>query len=287
MAGTYDKVNKIKEKYEKDLKHRDLQIEILTNKLNEAEEEVKKLRKQLYDAGEGKGEQNRLKKIINNQEREKKTLQNQLYDLSGEKLINTFSPERQNLIRNIKALEFPYSMFNSLALRFINGLDNVIEIAARIQKGYAEDMDFFTYVFRDNIVSLLEKMLKEILNKSEESASKYLVKLANGNYRFPSDYYKRIPELKNKETLNHILYLINLQTTGYHGTKTKYKHVVVNKDTNEVTKTDKFLNLTKDQQLNAIFTLLEFMYDVFSNKDHESNLFAISKSWYTTMNFND
>lgn len=287
MAGTYDKVNKIKEKYEKDLKHRDLQIEILTNKLNEAEEEVKKLRKQLYDAGEGKGEQNRLKKIINNQEREKKTLQNQLYDLSGEKLINTFSPERQNLIRNIKALEFPYSMFNSLALRFINGLDNVIEIAARIQKGYAEDMDFFTYVFRDNIVSLLEKMLKEILNKSEESASKYLVKLANGNYRFPKDYYKRIPELKNKETLNHILYLINLQTTGYHGTKTKYKHVVVNKDTNEVTKTDKFLNLTKEQQLNAIFTLLEFMYDVFSNNDHESNLFAISKSWYTTMNFND
>ena len=287
MAGTYDKVNKIKEKYEKDLKHKDLQIEVLTNKLNEAEEEVKKLRKQLYDAGEGKGEQNRLKKIINNQEREKKTLQNQLYDLSGEKLINTFSPERQNLIRNIKALRFPYSMFNSLAVRFINGLDDVIEIAARIQKGYAEDMDFFTYVFRDNVVSLLEKMLKEILNKSEESASKFLVKLANGNYRFPKDYYVRIPELKNKETLMHILYLINLQTTGYHGTKTKYKHVVVDKDTNEITKTDKFLNLTKDQQLNAIFTLLEFMYDVFSNNDHESNLFAISKSWYTTMNFND
>lgn len=285
MAGAYDKINKIKEKYENDLKKKDLQIEVLTNKVNEAEEEIKKLRKQLYDAGEGKGEQNRLKKIINNQERENKTLQNQLLDLSGEKLIKTFSPERQTLIRNIKSLNFPYSMFNSLALRFINGLDNVIEIAALIQKGYAEDMDFFTYVFRDNIVSLLEKMLKEILSKPEDSASKYLVKLANGTYQFPKDYYKRIPELKDKERLTHILYLINLQTTGYHGTKTKYKHVVIDKDTNEVKKTDKFLNLTKEQQLDSIFTLLEFMYDVFSNNDHERNLMAIAKSWYTTMNF--
>lgn len=287
MAGTYDKFNKIKEKYENDLKQKNLQIDSLTTKLKESEEEVKKLRKQLYDAGEGKGEQNRLKKIINSQERENKTLQNQLLDLSGEKLIKTFSSERQNLIRSIKALNFPYSMFNSLALRFINGLDNVIEIAALIQKGYAEDMDFFTYVFRDNIVSLLEKMLKEILNKPEDSASKYLVKLAGGTYKFPKEYYKRIPELKDKERLTHILYLINLQTTGYHGTKTKYKRVVVDKDTNEVRKTDKFLNLEKDQQLDAIFTLLEFMYDVFSNNDHESNLMAISKSWYTTMNFAD
>ncbi len=287
MAGTYDKFNKIKEKYENDLRQKDLQINSLTTKLKNSEEEIKKLRKQLYDAGEGKGEQNRLKKIINSQERENKTLQNQLLDLSGEKLIKTFSSERQNLIRNIKALNFPYSMFNSLALRFINGLDNVIEIAALIQKGYAEDMDFFTYVFRDNIVSLLEKMLKEILNKPEDSASKYLVKLASGAYKFPKDYYKRIPELKDKERLTHILYLINLQTTGYHGTKTKYKRVVVDKDTNEVKKTDKFLNLEKDQQLDAIFTLLEFMYDVFSNNDHESNLMAISKSWYTTMSFND
>lgn len=176
-------------------------------------------------------------------------------------------------------------MFNSLALRFINGLDNVIEIAALIKSGTAEDMDFFTYVFRDNIVGLLEKMLKVVLNKSCDSASKYLVNLCNGNYTFPKDYLARIPNLKNIVILNNILYLINLQTEGYHGTQTNLKHVIIDKETQEKRKTDRFLNLSNSDQLDAIFTLLEFMYDVFSNKDHEINLLSIGSNWYKTMNF--
>ena len=163
-------------------------------------------------------------------------------------------------------------MFNSLAVRFINGLDNVIEIAALIKQNKAEDMDFFTYVFRDNIVGLLEKMLKAVLNKSCDSASKYLVNLVNGNYTFPKEYLNRMPNLKNKEVLRNILYLINLQTEGYHGTQNNLKHVIIDKETNEKRKTDRFLNLSNEDQLNAIFTLLEFMYDVFTNKDSEFNL---------------
>lgn len=285
MANSYDQINKIKNKYESIIKEKDEKILDLENKLSKAENKNDELRKKLYDAGEGKGEQNRLKRQLVAQERENKTLQNQLSDLSGEKIIKTFSEERQELIRKIKRLNFSnYSMFNSLALRFINGLDNVLEIAYLIKKNSAEDMDFFTYVFRDNIVGLLEKMLKVVLGKNEDSASKYLVKLSNGSYLFPKDYYVRMPRLKNNEIINNILALINLQTTGYHGTQLKNKHLVKDRETQEIRKMDKFLNLTNEAQLDAIFTLLEFMYDVFTNKDHESNLMVICTSWFTTMN---
>lgn len=285
MAASYDQINKIKSKYESELEKKNSEISSLKEKLQKSEDKNDELRKKLYDVGEGKGEQHRLKNIINAQERENKTLQNQIKELSGEKLISTFIPERQELIKNIKKLHFNNSMFNSLALRFINGLDNVIEIAALIKKGGAEDMDFFTYVFRDNIVGLLEKMFKAVLNKPADSASKYLVNLCNGNYSFPKDYLLRIPNLKNKVILTNILYLINLQTEGYHGTQTNLKHVIIDKETNEKRKTDRFLNLSNKDQLDAIFTLLEFMYDVFTNKDHEVNLLSICSSWYKTLNF--
>lgn len=285
MGASYDQINKIKAKYELELTKKDSEISSLKEKLQKSEEKNDELRKKLYDVGEGKGEQHRLKNIINAQERENKTLQNQLKDLSGEKLISTFIPERQELIKKIKALKFNNSMFNSLALRFINGLDNVIEIAALIKQNKAEDMDFFTYVFRDNIVGLLEKMLKTVLNKPADSASKYLVNLSNGNYEFPKQYTNRIPKLKSKKVLTNILYLINLQTEGYHGTQTHLKKIVIDKETQEKKKTDKFLNLTNEEQLDAIFTLLTFMYDVFTNNDHEVNLLSICGSWYKTMNF--
>lgn len=285
MGASYDQINKIKAKYESELTKKDSEISSLKEKLQKSEEKNDELRKKLYDVGEGKGEQHRLKNIINAQERENKTLQNQLKDLSGEKLISTFIPERQELIKKIKALKFNNSMFNSLALRFINGLDNVIEIAALIKQNKAEDMDFFTYVFRDNIVGLLEKMLKTVLNKPADSASKYLVNLSNGNYEFPKQYTNRIPKLKSKKVLTNILYLINLQTEGYHGTQTHLKKIVIDKETQEKKKTDKFLNLTNEEQLDAIFTLLTFMYDVFTNNDHEVNLLSICGNWYKTMNF--
>ena len=285
MGSSYDQINKLKDKYNKEIAIKDEKIASLTSELKKSEEKNAELRKKLYDAGEGKGEQHRLKNIINAQERENKTLQNKLKDLSGESLISSFIPKRQELIRNIKKLKFNNSMYNSLALRFINGLDNVIEIAALIKQNKAEDMDFFTYVFRDNIVGLLEKMFKAVLSKPADSASKYLVNLVNGNYIFPKDYLVRIPNLKNKVVLTNMLYLINLQTEGYHGTQSNLKHVIIDKETNEKRKTDRFLNLSNEDQLNAIFTLLEFMYDVFTNKDHEINLLNICASWYKTLDF--
>lgn len=283
MNNSYNQINKVKEKYNEQLKAKDEEISSLKDKLQKSEEKVNELRKKLYDAGEGKGEQHRLKKIITSQERENKTLQNRISDLSGEKLISTFSKDRQELIYKIKKLNFDVSIYNSLALRFINGLENVIEIAALIKNNSADDMDFFTFVFRDNIVGLLEKMLKVVLAKSEDSASKYLAKLSSGVYSFPKDYYDRIPELKNKTVLTNILYLINLQTTGYHGTKTCYKHISINKETKQVIKMDQFLNLSNNDQLNAIFTLLKFMYDVFTNSKYEENLMVIATSWYKTI----
>ena len=283
MGNSYDQINKIKAKYISEIEKKDEEIKKLKEDLSKSQAKVDELRKKLYDVGEGKGEQHRLKNINNVLLRENKTLQNQISEASGEKLISTFIPERQELIKKIKALKFNVSIYNSLALRFINGLDNVIEIAALIKTNKAEDMDFFTYVFRDNIVALLEKMLKVILGKSEDSASKYLVKLSNNVYHFPKDYYLRIPELKDNNIINNILLLINLQTTGYHGTQVNHKHVVVDKETQEIKKMDKFLNLSNKDQLDAIFTLLKFMYDVFTNKDYEQNLNLISMSWYKTI----
>lgn len=285
MASSYDQINKIKDKYNKEISAKNTEISALKEENAKLEQKVKELRKQLFDAGEGKGERGRLEGIIKDQERENKTLENKIKDLDGSKLIKTFRPERQKLIEDIKKLKFSVSMYNALAYKFKDGLDNVIEIAARIKRGYADDMDYFTFVFRDDIVGLLEKMFNAVLHEKKSSASKYLVELANGNYSFPKEYYQRIPKLKDKEVLQNMLYLINLETTGYHGTETRFKHVSIDKETNEKTKIDRFLNLNSEQQLDAIFTLLEFMYDVFTNKDHEINLLNIASNWYTTMDF--
>lgn len=283
MGNSYDQINKLKAKYSIELEAKDKEIRELKEKLSNLEIKYKDAKKQLYDAGEGKGERHRLEKEIVAHKRDKATLQNQIKELSGEKLISTFIPERQELIRKIRKLQFNVKLFNYLAKRFNDGLDNVIEVAALIKNNTVEDMDYFTFVFRDNIVGLLEKMLKVVLDKSEDSASKYLVKLSNGVYQFPKDYYLRIPELKNKEKLTNILYLINLQTTGYHGTQTYLKHNIKDKETNIERKPDRFLNLSNEDQLDAIFTLLELMYDVFTNKDYEQNLMIIATSWYKTL----
>lgn len=283
MANSYDQINKLKDKYTKEIEAKDSIILDLSKKVDKLDSEVKELRKKLYDAHEGKGEQHRLQKIIKDKERDNKTLTNQLKELDGSKLISTFSKERQQLIKNIKNLKYDRKIFNALATRFINGLDDVIEIAAKIKNNSAEDLDFYTFVFRDNIVGLLEKIFKTILNRNSGSASQYLENLSNGNYQFPKQYLDRIPNLKNKVVLNNMMYLCNVQTVGYHGTKNKYKRVIMDKETNTLKKTDKFFNLDNESQLTAIFTLLEFMYDVFHNSDYEVNLSSIANNWFITI----
>ncbi len=284
MASNYDQINKIKEKYKKEIDSLQSEISSLKEKLTKLEDENNKLRKDLYDVGEGKGAVNRLKKEMHAKDVEYATLKNKMHDIDGSKLINTFSNERKELINKIKALKFENnSIFNSLVFKFKDGLDNVIEIAYRIKHGFVDDMDYFTFVFRDDIVGLLEKMLGAVLNKSESSAAKYLVKLRDDKYSFPKQYYVRIPKLKDKNVINNILYLTNLQTTAYHGTQDNLKHLVRNHETNEKELPDKFLNLNSDAQLEAIFTLLEFMYDVFTNSDHEVNLISVSQNWFKTI----
>lgn len=280
----YDQIVKTKEKYNKTINEKEKEIEELKKRISTLEKSNNELRKKLYDAGEGKGEVSRLKKIIHTHKRENETLNNIIKNLDGSKLISSFSPERQALIKKIKKLEFENnSIFNKLAIKFKDGLDNVIEIAYRIKANQINDMDYYTFVFRDDIVGLLEKMLRTILKKQEDSASKFLVKMFEGTYKLPNKYYIKNPKLKDKVVINNILYLINLESTGYHGSKSKYKKVNYNQNTNELDKPDKFLNLDNESQLIAIFTLLEFMYDVFTNEDYEQNLLLISASWFKTI----
>ena len=80
-----------------------------------------------------------------------------------------------------------------------------------------------------------------------------------------------------------MLYLANIETTAYHGTKIKNKHIIIDPETQTTVKVDKFLNLSQSEQLTAIFTMLEFLYDVFTNKDHETTLMAVSAHWFITL----
>jgi len=280
---TYNQFNKKKNEFESLIKEKDEQISGLKEKLVECKESNDSLRKKLHEAGQGFGEVNKLKKRINELEREVQTLKNKVNDSDVNALVSSFIHERQVLIRKIKDLHFDYKHFNYLATKFIDGLNNVIKIASKIKTNKVDDMDYYTFVFRDDIVGLLEKMLRVVLDKKEGSATKYFVKLKDGDYTFPKDYYQRIPNLKDKKMLNNVLELLNLESRGYHGSKPKEKTLKENPETQKKEHPDRFLNLSNEDQLNAIFLLLEFMYDVFTNKDRETNLLMISSNWIKTI----
>lgn len=282
--GSYDRINQLKAKYEAQLKEKEEKIAELQKKNEELEDKNRTLRQEMHNAGLGKSKVHQLKSELVAKEREYKTVKNKLRELDGSKLISTFSSERQELIAKIRKLKFDNNnIFNALAFKFKDGLDNIIQLAYRIENKMDNDMDYFTFVFRDDIVGLLEKMLRVVLKTSEDSASKYLVKINNGDLSFPKEYYSSIPSLKDKKTIENVLKLINLESSGYHGTKSSRRKLQKDHETDELVMPDAFLNLTNEEQLEAIFTLLKFMYFVFTNKDNEVNLLSISQYWFTTI----
>ncbi len=147
----------------------------------------------------------------------------------------------------------------------------------------ADDLDFYTFVFRDNIVGLFEKMLHLVTNNSKaDSASKFLDKIINGTYTIDKKYTKKIPALNDKVVLTNILYLLNIQTTAYHGNN-KSSHTRLYDSGDDVAKVNKFSTLNNDDQLTAIFTLVEFMYFFFSCDDWEENMACLSACWFKTL----
>lgn len=279
----YDRINKIKEEKNKEIQALKDQITTLEEKLKKAEEKNQELRQKLYDAKEGKGESNRLKRIIVEKERNEKTLQNKLDKSEGKHILSTFSKENQELILKIRKLEYSTSMFNSLAYKFKDGTENVIQIAYRIKLNSADDMDFYTYAFRDDIVGLLEKILRILTQVKKSSASNYLVDLVEGKLKLPNEYLKAVPTLNDKTVLENILSLTNIQSTAYHGSRMKEKRVFINEDGSKRKYSD-FLNVSKEEQLKAIFTLLRFIYYFFTSKNYEQNLINLSSYWYKTLN---
>lgn len=282
--GTYDQINKIKEKYEKLLSEANEKINELTAKLDEANLKVDELRKKLYDAGQGKGEVNKIKGELNKAIRDKRTVENKLKEVDGSKLINQFSPERQELINRINNLHFENKIYDSFAVKFKNGLKDVIELAYRIKVNYVNDMDYYTFVFRDNIVSLFEKMLHLVTGKKKEnSATKFLQKISSGDYEIEKDYTKNIPELKNPKVLSNMISLLNVQSTAYHGSNSTNKNTLYTNENAEQVKSNKFLLLDSADQLTTIFTLLKFMYHFFTCADAEMNLITLSSCWFKTI----
>lgn len=282
--GSYDQINRIKEKYEKLLSEANGKINELNAKLDEANLKVDEYRKKLYDAGQGKGEVNKIKGELNKAIRDKKTVENKLKEVDGSKMINQFSPERRELINRINNLHFENKIYDSFAVKFKNGLKDVIELAYRIKNNYVNDMDYYTFVFRDNIVSLFEKMLHLTTGKKKEnSATRFLQKIVSGSYSFDKEYTKEIPELKDTNILSNIMNLLNLQTTAYHGSNSTNKTTLYTNETTEQVKSGKFLLLKSDEQLLAIFTLLKFMYYFFTCKEWEMNLITLSACWFKTI----
>lgn len=282
--GTYDQINKVKEKYEKLLSDANDKINELSSKLDEANLKVDEYRKKLYDAGQGKGEVDKIKGELNKAIRDKKTVENKLKEVDGSKMINQFSPERRKLINDINNLHFTNKIYDSFAVKFKNGLKDVIELAYRIKFNYVNDMDYYTFVFRDNIVSLFEKMLHLVTGKKKEnSATKFLQKIISGSYTIEKEYIKEIPELKDTAVLSNIVSLLNLQAKAYHGSNSTNKSTLYTNETTEQVKSGKFLLLDSDQQLTAIFTLLKFMYCFFTCDDWEMNLITLSACWFKTI----
>lgn len=281
--GSYDQVNKVKEKYEKLLSEKQKEVDTLLEKNSKLQKEVDDLRRERYEAGEGKGEVNKYKKEAIAAKRAQKTAENQLKELDGSKMISQFTPERQQLIKNIKGLSFPNKIFNNLATKFKSGLDDVIEIAYRIKNNLVDDMDYYTFVFRDNIVGLLEKMLYIATGKKEDSATKYLNKIIAGLIQPSKDYLIHVPKLQDIKVVKNISDLIHIETTAYHGNGKNKRNMVHVSASGEVEKFNNFLNLNKEDQLTAIFTLLEFMYYFFTCKDREMNLITLSSCWFKTI----
>ena len=241
------------------------------------------MRKKLYDAGHGQGEVNKYKKQVVAAKRDLATAENKLKEFDGSKLTSQFSQKRQTLIKNITNISFENKIYDALATKFKSGLREVIEIAYRIKMNIADDMAFYAFSFRDNIVGLFEKMLHLVTGEKSNSASSYMRGIINKRFAFEKMYLKEIELLNNDETLTNILYLLELQTDAYHGNNKNAKSTLYNKESSEAQKAVKFLNLDNEKQLDAIFTLLEFMYLFFTCEDSEVNLVNLSACWFKTI----
>ena len=281
---SYDKTNKIQTKLNEVIQQKDDEIAKLTKENEKLKAKVDELRKEKFDAGLGKGEVNHLKSIITDLQRDIATLNNKVKKLEGNEVLAHFTNEQKRLIKNIRSLSYPkWPDIDALAIKFQLGLDNVIQVAYKIQINSISDRDYYTYLFRDDIVALLEKILSVLTNTIEASASYYLLNLMNGKVKLPSRFYKAVPLLEDKKVLEHILWLVNLESKGYHGSKEKEKRVFVDEETNEKKKFINFFNLTNEEKLTTIFTMLSFIYAVFTDKDKETYLQAVSSCWYKTL----
>ncbi len=281
---SYDKTNKIQNKLNEVIQQKDDEIAKLTKENEKLKLKNDELRKEKFDAGLGKGEINRLKSVINDLQRDIATLKNKVKKLEGNEILAHFSNEQKRLIKNIRNLSYPkWPDIDALATKFQLGLDNVIQVAYKIKLNSISDRDYYTYLFRDDIVALLEKILSVLTNTIDSSASFYLLNLINGKVKLPARFYKAVPLMEDKKVLEHILWLVNLESKGYHGSKEKDKRIFVDEETNEKKKYINFFNLSNEEKLTTIFTMLEFIYAVFVDKDQETYLQAVSSCWYKTL----
>lgn len=278
--GSYDKQNALKEKYQK-------QIDELQSKLDKAyednrslKEEIKNLKYERYQDGRGVGEVDKLKKEINKLQKEVErykqlSFTNESYEV--------FDADRQKLIKDIKDLKSKHQHINDLFHKFQTGTNQILTIAKLSQKGTLTIRDCYTYVFRDTLISLLEKTLQVLTGKMTRTLNSILYDLTANKVIVKEEFLKAIPELKEKGVYRKLQYLVYLENTAFHGytaeTKTTKKEAVLDSQA----QTEEFLKLKSEDQLDTIFTLLKILYTAFTCSSSEYILTQISGCWKYTI----
>lgn len=274
--GSYDKINAQKEKYQKI-------IDDLNEKLNKANEQIHNLKEELsqikyerFQDKRGVGEVDKLKKQVAILEKEVEkykttSFKNESYEV--------FSKERQELIKNIKNLSSKHQHISDIFHKFQTGTNQILSVAKIAKKRTLTIRDCYTHTFRDTLICLLEKTMQVLSGKMTRNLNSILYDCLNKKIEINDEFLKEIPQLKDKNTYRRLQYLVYLENVAFHGyvadTKMHKNEPVIESEI----ETEQFLKLSKKDQLDTFFTLLQILYTAFTSNSSEYILTQISGCW--------
>ncbi|MDD7316231.1 MAG: hypothetical protein PUG55_02200, partial [Bacillales bacterium] len=139
--------------------------------------------------------------------------------------------------------------------------------------------DCYTHTFRDTLICLLEKTMQVLSGKMTRNLNSILYDCLNKKIEINDEFLKEIPQLKDKNTYRRLQYLVYLENVAFHGyvadTKMHKNEPVIESEI----ETEQFLKLSKKDQLDTFFTLLQILYTAFTSNSSEYILTQISGCW--------
>lgn len=281
-AKTYNQFEKVRNNYEK-------QINELKNKNDALTDENEKLRKRIsdnYDAA-SKGEVALLKSKNLKLERQNKELENQNKSKNS---YTCFPNDIQQLFSKIfKLKNSNANNIDKLIYKFKRGSDDILPLIKKAYHGEKITMyDAFTYTFRDNLISIFEKVLQVVTEKPYARLPAILNNARKNKKEYRATVKKNYPNIGEQyadvELLDSLLMLYQLENTAYHGKYDTMKFESMNKNKKQSMSDSQmaskaFLDLPSKQQYKTMISLLKFLYEVFSNKNSEILLLHVLMCW--------